>query len=297
MFVAWLIEMFEHGFVEGATETDSSAKSQEATRIAILNQLYQMVKKKAASHERDWVQQVLFFFLEHAYFQPVKTNLKAPLSPSVRQICEQRFVSALKDLSSSKEMKSFELHSIVQHAKKFLQDEECEVASDLWTEEAEKAFKKAVKSIERIQKKRRKSEAPQHEDDVFELLFSHMALNLFTEPDQAIDILKELKACFERQKVKKEEDSDEEPHWVEVLTEVLLSLLTRPSSLFRHVVDQVFTILAPHLTRNALIMILEVRAWFFFLFIRIHEMLGCICCCFWSVHMWRSKPSSGKSIV
>ena len=53
----------------------------------------------------------------------------------------------------------------------------------------------------------------------------------------------------------------EEPHWVEVLTEVLLSLLTRPSSLFRHVVDQVFTILAPHLTRNALTMILEVSAW------------------------------------
>lgn len=37
---------------------------------------------------------------------------------------------------------------------------------------------------------RRKSEAPQHEDEVFELLFSHMALNLFTEPDQATDILK-----------------------------------------------------------------------------------------------------------
>lgn len=54
----------------------------------------------------------------------------------------------------------------------------------------------------------------------------------------------------------------EEPHWVEVLTEVLLSLLTRPSSLFRHVVDHVFIILAPHLTRNALSMILEVGAWF-----------------------------------
>lgn len=54
----------------------------------------------------------------------------------------------------------------------------------------------------------------------------------------------------------------EEPHWVEVLTEVLLSLLTRPSSLFRHVVDHVFTILAPHLTRNALNMILEVGTWF-----------------------------------
>ena len=49
---------------------------------------------------------------------------------------------------------------------------------------------------------------------------------------------------------------------MEVLTEVLLSLLTRPSSLFRLVVDQAFTILAPHLTQNALTMILEVSAWF-----------------------------------
>ena len=45
---------------------------------------------------------------------------------------------------------------------------------------------------------------------------------------------------------------------MEVLTEVLLSLLTRPSSLFRRVVDQVFTMLAPHMTLNALNMILEV---------------------------------------
>ena len=50
----------------------------------------------------------------------------------------------------------------------------------------------------------------------------------------------------------------DEPHWVEVLTEVLLSLLTRPSSLFRHVVDQVFIVLAPHLTLNALKLCLEV---------------------------------------
>ena len=44
-------------------------------------------------------------------------NSQVTLSSSVKQICEQRFVSALKDLSSSKEMKSFELYNIVQHAK------------------------------------------------------------------------------------------------------------------------------------------------------------------------------------
>ena len=45
-----------------------------------------MVKKKAASHERDWVQQVLFFFLEHAYFQPVKTNLKVSFGNNVHTL-------------------------------------------------------------------------------------------------------------------------------------------------------------------------------------------------------------------
>ena len=50
----------------------------------------------------------------------------------------------------------------------------------------------------------------------------------------------------------------EEPHWVEVLTEILLSLLTRQSSLYRHVVDHAFTVISPHLTSTALAMILEV---------------------------------------
>ena len=44
-------------------------------------------------------------------------NLQFPLASSVRQTCEQRFVSTLKELSSVKEMKQFELHRIVKHAK------------------------------------------------------------------------------------------------------------------------------------------------------------------------------------
>lgn len=53
----------------------------------------------------------------------------------------------------------------------------------------------------------------------------------------------------------------DEPHWVEVLTEILLSLLTRPSNLLRHVVDEVFTAIAPHLTQDALGIILQVHSY------------------------------------
>lgn len=44
--------------------------------LFFLAQLYQVVKKKTVSHEGDWVQEVLFFFVEHAYFQPIKTDVK-----------------------------------------------------------------------------------------------------------------------------------------------------------------------------------------------------------------------------
>ena len=50
------------------------------------------------------------------------------------------------------------------------------------------------------------------------------------------------------------------PHWVEVLTEILLSLLTRPSNLLRHVVDQVFSAISSHLTEGALQLILDVSS-------------------------------------
>lgn len=259
-FVSWLFEVFEQGALGDSGESESRPeKNEELARIAVLNQLFQLVKKKNLSHKGDWVQEVLFFFIEHAYFQPIEGSDKLPLTSSVRRVCEQRFISTMKDLSSSKEMKQENLYKIVLHAKKLLESDEHKVVSEMWTDKTEKAFRSAVKVIEKIQKKgKKRDEGSNQEDKVFELLFCHMALQLFTEPEQVVDILQELKACYEKQKSKsKKEDGSDEPHWVEVLTEVLLSLLTRPSSLFRHVVDHVFTLLAPHLTLNALNMILE----------------------------------------
>lgn len=53
--------------------------------------------------------------------------------------------------------------------------------------------------------------------------------------------------------------SDEEPHWVEVVVEILLSLLSQPSRLIRCVCKAVFSRICPHLTQAALSSILNVR--------------------------------------
>ncbi|CAH3198271.1 unnamed protein product, partial [Porites evermanni] len=72
-FVSWLFEVFEQGALGNSGESESRPeKNEELTRIAVLNQLFQLVKKKNLSHKGNWVQEVLFFFIEHAYFQPIE---------------------------------------------------------------------------------------------------------------------------------------------------------------------------------------------------------------------------------
>ena len=51
----------------------------------VLSQLFQLVKKKTVSHEGDWVHEVLFFFLEHAYLQPIKAGAKVSTNVSFYQ--------------------------------------------------------------------------------------------------------------------------------------------------------------------------------------------------------------------
>ena len=50
----------------------------------------------------------------------------------------------------------------------------------------------------------------------------------------------------------------DEPEWIEVLTELLLSLLSRPSQLMRRVVSTLFSVICQHLTASALDIILQV---------------------------------------
>lgn len=53
-------------------------------------------------------------------------------------------------------------------------------------------------------------------------------------------------------------EEEEEPHWVEVLVEILLSLLSQPSRLIRQVCKTVFGRICPHVNQGAITAILDV---------------------------------------
>ena len=58
----------------------------------------------------------------------------------------------------------------------------------------------------------------------------------------------------------------EEPLWMEVMVEVLLSLMSQPSHLGRTVATRALGLLAPHVTAPAVALITQVTYWLFFWF-------------------------------
>lgn len=122
------------------------------------------------------------------------------------------------------------------------------------TEELTVLWQKTVQTIHKIQKKSKKSGVT----SVFLTLFLHMGLQLFNDQKLAADSLNELFSCYERvrkdKKAKKVIDltidaedtiaeSESDPHWLEVVIDLFLNLLSHNSHLLRSIIKSVF----PHL--------------------------------------------------
>lgn len=90
---------------------------------------------------------------------------------------------------------------------------------------------------------------------VINIILLHMGLQLFNEEALAISAIDELKSCIERVSSKKSED---EPDWIEVVTDLILHLLSYNSGLLRNVVVKVFASLCSLLTISSIHQILSV---------------------------------------
>lgn len=110
-----------------------------------------------------------------------------------------------------------------------------------------------------------KTDSKSKVDKVFLILLYQLGLFLFSEPAHvkiARSSIKELKSCYEHfkkgKKNLKKGDLSEEPEWIEVLVEVLLSILSADSSVLRSVVQCVFRLIWEYLTPSSLYQIVSV---------------------------------------
>ena len=93
-----------------------------------------------------------------------------------------------------------------------------------------------------------------------------MALELLREPVLAAEVIDELDACYTKATEKKKKTTkktvaveEEEPNWLEVVTDILLSLLSQDQHLLRSLVLSVWSLLANHITVPALQQVLDVN--------------------------------------
>ncbi|KAG0086769.1 DNA-directed DNA polymerase [Podila epicladia] len=132
-------------------------------------------------------------------------------------------------------------------------------------EETAKAKKTALALVGKIQEKSKKaSKELKSQYKAFELLFVQMILQLYVEPEDSTNILGELHECYDKvfttskkANGKKADDDDEELQPIEVIIDILLSFLIKPSALLRHVSEQVFVIFADKMTKTGLELMLS----------------------------------------
>lgn len=97
----------------------------------------------------------------------------------------------------------------------------------------------------------------------FDTLLHHVGLLQLKEPEEATPVLEEVLVCYAKSKGDGE-DSDDEMNgetsdtYVDVLVDILLSLLVKPSNLLRDLSKQVFSAFCGHLTKSSLLDLLAV---------------------------------------
>lgn len=129
------------------------------------------------------------------------------------------------------------------------------------TEESIESWERMFKLIKKIDKTPNKSIAV-----TFGTMNLQLGLQLFQDPEMAISSIDDLHKCYEKHcsSTVKEEVDEDEPQWVEVVVDLMLSLLSRSNHLLRSLVNCVFPHICPHLTPAAVHLIISVIITLFF---------------------------------
>ncbi|XP_063051734.1 myb-binding protein 1A-like protein [Engraulis encrasicolus] len=258
----------------------------------ILPRLTSIVVNQQVKKDEDLVMDIARFIFFHAFFTAKKSTPDIPetenkpsgvLDEKTRAVLVSSFFVLLqhlnhlpvqgeaggeeaapkKHLSGVTADGSSWLYCLVQYADVLLTQTKFVQKAKAFSEEQKSSWASMMKSVEALQKKAKKAATP--ETSAFQLLFLLVGIQLFKSQEESVDLIQDIQSCMEKvnaKKTKKKKKADaeeeEEPHWVEVLVEVLLSLLSQPSRLIRNVCKTVFGRICSHVNQGAITAILDV---------------------------------------
>lgn len=245
----------------GTTSDINQPTSKE--RANATHQLAKLMSHPKTNEEVEWKIKMISFVLMVTMFEIKKpilglTSLPKPFSREAKVELKPVFFKALDLKSNSLETLCNILHGVATNASKLLEKSKSAALINPLDEASINAWKEMMQTVEKI----RSVETKRKEDIVFQLLFIQIGFQLFSDPSMAVEVLSDLHICYDKSKKKKTKkrrsETSEEPEWIEVVVDLLLSLLSQNKHVLRQVVGSVMTVLSPHINDNALQAIVDV---------------------------------------
>ena len=249
-------------------QPDSGQERNSMERVYAAHQLAKLVSHSAMQDDLEWKVETLNFLLMCTLFDvkseiPPLTSVPLPFSREAKLEIKDVFFKALDFKAKNIEGMSTVLRKVANFADGLFSQASMIKPFGL---DAKKSWRQAMKDIDAI------SDGNKKENQVFQLLYLHMAFQLMSEPDMAKETLADLRECYQRScrkgdktKKKKKKSSaaasreeEEEPQWVEVVIDLLLSLLSQNKHVLRQLVNSIFSLLCPHMSIDALKVITDV---------------------------------------
>ncbi|XP_069613559.1 myb-binding protein 1A [Ranitomeya imitator] len=252
----------------------------------IIPRLVSIIDNPQVKTDEHLVMYIARFILFHAFFDAKKSvskipeteaRLSLPLDDKTRSSVADAFFSLLLNLNGMpvlgegphvdalKEKHvvgvtadgSLWIHCMVRYADMLLSEGKVVKPVKPLSEEQKDAWARMIQQVEALQKKAKKSNSM--ELSSYQQLLLLVGIHLLKTADESVELLNDIHNCLEKALSKKsKKKASDEPEWVEVMVEILLSLFSQPSRLFRVVSRNVFKKICPHLTKDALQLILNV---------------------------------------
>lgn len=152
------------------------------------------------------------------------------------------------------------IYELVQYTDRLMANTEhvCLVSKDVRLQvQIKEEWKKLTDVLKIIDKKRKLCEKVE-DSHMFELLFIYTGLQLFTDTEAAIESLKDLPVCYQKSNQRRKSKSKaDDISWIDVIVELLLSMMCKDTALSRNVAKVVMETMADHVTPEALQLIID----------------------------------------
>ncbi|GFR06092.1 myb-binding protein 1A-like protein [Trichonephila clavata] len=257
------------------------AESKEEEKDAVHNirfqavlQIGSLVNHPATISDLEWRLSVTKFLFLHSFFNlhtPTENILHCEqecteIRPHLRESFTNSFYKAVNSLYHRTDQHITPIEQFLQHLLSL-----SEYAEQLMTAtefvsthfplgKVQESWQQMKSIISKLMKQSKK-DGRANESNAFYALFLELGFHLFREPEHISGVLEELHICCKKalhQRRHSDVIDDNEPSWISVVIDILLSLLSRSSHHLRCIVNTVFPLLCPFIMKESLQPVLDV---------------------------------------